>query len=344
MNNNYAITLTSNINNSTQYYIVFKLQGREYAINIKNVLEVINLPEIEIPAKAPSSIIGMFNYNGMMIKTIDLCPLLGFQTQEFSINNQLIITIINDACFAIHTEKIENILQLEQEKIQTMPFEMKSSILKEVYKAEKNSINIIDINALNNIINNQEDTSEINYNALFPLDEKSQQILKIRANQIKINQEVFSFPFNLNSVNQYILFTLDNQNYYIDLKWVKEFTSTKRLNITNLPYTQDFIKGLVNVKGDFIVVVDLKRFLNNDTDKNQKESSKLIVIEGKNFNIAFLVDEIKFIKNLKKIQCVKNHSNNSKYIYSEFMEENELYSILNIEKIIGDERLYININ
>ena len=343
MNNNYALTSTSNIRNSNEYYIVFCLHNKQYAINIQNVLEIINIPEIETPTITPKSIIGMFNYNGQMIKAIDLCPFLGFDTKEFSINNQLIIVVVEDNYFAIHTDKILNIVQLENENIQLIPFSLENSILEKVYKSEENSINIIDINILNNLISaKNQPEGEINYTKLFPSDEKSKQILNIRAKEnIKV-QEIFSFPFNLNSISQYILFSLDKSNYYLDLKYVKEFTTLKRLNITKLPYTKEFIKGIINLRGEFLVVIDLEKFLNDKSTKT-KESNKLIIVEGKDFNIAFLVDDIKYIKDLKNVQRTTMYTGNSKYIYSEFIEEDVLYSILNFEKIINDEKIYINI-
>ncbi len=343
MNKNYALTSTTNIRNSDNYYIVFHLNEKQYAINIQNVMEVINIPEIEIPIITPEGIIGMFNYNGHMIKAVDINPLLGFETLPFSINNQLIIAVVEDNCFAIHTEKIINIVQLDDELIQPIPFNMKNSILSKVYKSEETIINIIDINILNQLLSNQDlKEGKINYTKLFPIDEKSKQILNIRAKQNQKTQEMFSFPFNINTINQYILFNLDKNNYYLDLKYVKEFISIKRLNITKLPYTQDYIKGIINLKGEFLVVIDLKRFLSKDSN-NIEEGSKLIVVEGKDFNIAFLVDDIKYIKDLKNIQKNTMYSTNSKYIYSEFMEEGELYNILNFEKIINDERLFIDI-
>ncbi len=344
MNNNYAITFPSINEDKNTYYIVFTLKNKQYAINIQNIIEVINIPEIEIPSKAPESIIGIFNYNGMMIKTIDLCHYLGFEPSNFSINNKLIIALVNDNCFAIHAEKIENIVQMDNEFIQPIPFELNNSILKSIYKTEDISINIIDINILNKLLQeNHTSVGKTDYAALFPVDEKSQQILKLRTKQNFSGQEVFSFPFNLNTLNQYILFQLDNHNYYLDLQHVKEFISIKRLNITKLPYTQDFIKGIISVRGEFIIVVDLKRFL-NDTVNDIKEGSKLIVVECKSFNLAFLVDEIKYIKNLKNINTTQQALTTSKYISSEFVEEDVLYNILNFDKIINDERLYININ
>lgn len=340
--NNYALTLKENFNN----YIIFELNNSCYAINIQNVIEIINLVQIEIPQVTPKGVIGIFNYNGTMIKVVDLSPLLGFEPSNFSINNQLIIICNKGEYYAIHTEKILNIDQTDYTKIQSLPYNTNNSILKEVYKSDDKTINIIDLNQLEEIIsNNIPLTNSINYASLFPQDEKSKAILEFRTKQNNKVQELFSFPAEINAPNQYILFTLDEQNYYLDLKYIKEFISVKRLNITKLPYTQDFIKGIINLKGDFLVVVDLKKFLNNDKRNNNEEGTKLIIVESKNFNLAFLVDDIKYIKNLKNIKNSEFNTsiNCSPYIASEFMEESELYSILNFEKIINDERLYINV-
>ncbi len=89
--------------------------------------------------------------------------------------------------------------------------------------------------------------------------------------------------------------------------------------------------------------MDLKKFLHNQSS-TYNESSKLIITEGKNFNLALLVDDIKYIKTLKNITPDNTQTSAAtNYIYSEIMEENELRSIINFEKIVNDERLYINI-
>lgn len=343
MNNNYALT-SLNIQDTTEYYIVFELIEQQYAINIKDVIEVINIPTIEVPQIAPKCIAGIFNYKGLMIKVIDICPLLGFTPPEFTINNQLIIVCVEGNCFAIHTESISNIIYIDKANLQSIPYKAENSILTNIYKSDNESINIIDIHILDKLISEKtEKENNINYLELFPKDEKSKQILKLRSEQNLNKQDSFSFSFDLNTINQYALFTLDDHNYYLDLKYIKEFTSIKRLNITKLPYTKNYIKGIINQKGEFLVVVDLKTFL-NDNNKSDKQGNKIIIVEGKNFNIALLVDEIKYIQNIKKIQPAVFSDENSKYIYSEFMENDTLYSIINIEKIINDERLYINID
>lgn len=341
MNNNYQLTSSSETYSN---FIIFNLNEKEYAINLQNVIEVINIPKIEIPEQLPKGIIGIFNYNGIMIKILDLSPLLGFETTEFSITNQLIITSFDNQCVALRVESIDNIAQFENSNIQEVPFNSDTSILGNIYKDGKSIINIIDISKVNKIIaQNSSQLGTVDYKKLFPTDEKSLQILELRAEQSLKHQDMFTFPLNINTNNQYILFTLDNQNYFLDLKHVKEFTSIKRLNITTLPYTKDYIKGIINLKGDFLIVIDLKRFLNNETSQ-LAEGSKLIVVSGKNFNIALLVDDIKNIKNLTNNQ-IRNpeYTGSSEYISNEFVEDGQLYNILNFDKFINDDKLYINI-
>ncbi len=341
MNNNYQLTSSSETYSN---FIIFNLNEKEYAINLQNVIEVINIPKIEIPEQLPKGIIGIFNYNGIMIKILDLSPLLGFETTEFSITNQLIITSFDNQCVALRVDSIDNIAQFENSNIQEVPFNSDTSILGNIYKDGKSIINIIDISKVNKIIaQNSSQLGTVDYKKLFPTDEKSLQILELRAEQSLRHQDMFTFPLNINTNNQYILFTLDNQNYFLDLKHVKEFTSIKRLNITTLPYTKDYIKGIINLKGDFLIVIDLKRFLNNETSQ-LAEGSKLIVVSGKNFNVALLVDDIKNIKNLTNNQ-IRNpeYTGSSEYISNEFVEDGQLYNILNFDKFINDDKLYINI-
>lgn len=345
MNNTDQITSVPEQNNIQENYIVFNLQEKQYAINIHNVVEIINLPQLEIPTKTPKGIIGIFNYNGQMVRTIDLCPLIGFEPITLNIKHQLIISNVQNELFAILIDNVADIKKIQNENIQELPYETKNRIIEYIYKTETDSISIINPNSIiEKIFSKVESENEHNYLSLLPTDYKSQQILDLRAQRYQITSETMNELLDIKTSNQYILFTLNNHNYYIDLKYVKEFVSLRRLKITKLPYTKDFIKGIINLNGNFLIVLDLKRFLNNDITEIT-ENHKLIIAEGKNFNIALLVDDIKGIKIIENLNEIKKNSqNNDDFVSAEFIEEDTIYNILNFEKIINDEKLFININ
>ncbi len=346
MNNYNYPTIQQNTDGNNileENYIVFSLCNKKYAINIKNVIEVMNLPVIDIPESMPEGVTGIFNYKGLMIKAIDLCPMLGFEPRNFTVNNKLIIINLDGSFLAIHTDSIINIFSFEKTNIQPIPYSAENSILKNIYKNETEQICIVDIDNLNNLLAlNTKKQNNIDYLKLFPEDEKSKQIMEQRSLQPVDGQSIYSFNFNLVTENQYILFSLNDDFFYIDLKFIKEFASARRYKITKLPYTPEYIKGIINLKGEFLVVLDLKLFLNLEVSGSSK-NSKLIILERKDFNIALLVDDIKYIQNLPDIKP-SVFNNISKYVYSEFIENEKLYTVLNTEKIINDERLFIDIN
>lgn len=343
MNNNY-IALESK-EDKQMSYMVFFVNGNRYAVETDNVVEVVNMPEMHFPSSLPRGIIGIFDYKGKLIKAVDLCPFLGFSTSEFSVNNRFIIVSgENDNIFAVHASAIENIVIPEYDEIQSVPYEKDDSIIDKIYKNHEFTVNIVNLQTLqHNISLNKSKQSCVDYVSLIPSDEKSKEIFKIRTEQNKKNSDLFSFSFNLNMSNQYVLFTLAENGYFLDLKHVKEFVSCQKLTPAKLPYTTDFIMGLINIKGQFLLTLDLKCLLNGEKSQ-MSQSSKIIVVEGKNFNLALLVDDVKYIKSINTDFLTVPDSEISKYIFSEFEEDGKLYSIINFDKIINDERIYINID
>lgn len=56
--------------------------------------------------------------------------------------------------------------------------------------------------------------------------------------------------------NQYLTFTLENEQYAVevyDVREVLEFTT-----ITKVPRTQEFMRGVINLRGSVVPVIDLK--------------------------------------------------------------------------------------
>ncbi len=329
--------------NNNKTFIIFQLHQKLFALDINNIIEVINLPELEISSSAPEGIIGICNYKGIMIKVIDICALLKLPSEKFSINNPLIIVNNNGSCYAIYAQSVLSILSIDDNNIQPIPYNSESSIISFIHNNETQTINILDVNKIDSVTEKIDVNSDkVNYLELFSQDEKTKQILELR-NQMQLeNIPSYNFSFDSTLENQYIVFTLDNFNYCIDLKYIKELVSIKRFNIVKLPYTEDFIKGLINIRGEFLLIIDLKRFLSNNNQETTN-ANKLIIIEGKNFNLGLLADDIKYIKNIKNINVTPAVNLNSEYISSEFMDDGILNSILNVEKILNDERLYIDI-
>jgi purine-binding chemotaxis protein CheW len=143
-----------------------------------------------------------------------------------------------------------------------------------------------------------------------------------------------------------IVFKLGNEDYAIRIEQVKEVNITPE--ITRMPQTADFIKGVANIRGDIIAIMDLEERFKLPTDSNLAKTLKntyTLVIESGNFNIGILVKDVpqsltvpvsKIDKTPGIIQSVNINEN---YINGIAKYEGRLVIILDIQKILSMEEM-----
>lgn len=74
---------------------------------------------------------------------------------------------------------------------------------------------------------------------------------------------------------EYVIFKLNGEHYGIDIKNVENIE--KLIPITRVPYTENFVEGVVNLRGVIIPVVDLRRRFGLETRVLDDESRIIIV-------------------------------------------------------------------
>lgn len=93
---------------------------------------------------------------------------------------------------------------------------------------------------------------------------------------------------NIDDVLQLVGFTLGEEEYCIDILSVQEIN--KRMYITRVPKAAPFVKGVVNLRGKVIPVIDLRRRFKLE-DKFD-EDTRLIVVELASDSMGFVVDSV----------------------------------------------------
>jgi purine-binding chemotaxis protein CheW len=89
---------------------------------------------------------------------------------------------------------------------------------------------------------------------------------------------------------QLVVFRLDNESYGIEIFRVHEIIRLRE--ITPIPRTGEHIRGLVNLRGKTIPVVDLHaRFELEPTEDT--DATRIIVVETEQGNVGVVVDEVK---------------------------------------------------
>ncbi|PVY42422.1 chemotaxis protein CheW [Pontibacter virosus] len=144
-----------------------------------------------------------------------------------------------------------------------------------------------------------------------------------------------------------IVFKLGAEEYGIKIDQVKEVTVTP--NVTRMPRTPDFIKGVANIRGDIIAIMNLEerfgiRSVPLASDVNPHITYTL-VIEAKEYSIGVIVREVPQSLNLSMTKIDKTPSFLQDInIHENFIEgiakvNNRLIIVLDMYKILTQDEI-----
>ena len=90
---------------------------------------------------------------------------------------------------------------------------------------------------------------------------------------------------------QLIVFCLGDEDYGIRIEQVKEVTVTPE--VARMPKTPPFIKGIANLRGDIIAIVDLEeRFQLRPSGRPVPDFSYTLAVEAADYTLGLMVREV----------------------------------------------------
>lgn len=142
---------------------------------------------------------------------------------------------------------------------------------------------------------------------------------------------------NLNLVT----FELSGEEFGVDIMQVSEVIPVTR--ITRIPQAPECIKGLINLRGKILVVIDLNKrlgFRSSETDS----LSRILIVEVKDTVIGMLVNSVKGVMRLPLSsiepppEIIKSKIN-AEYLTGVGKVGNRLLILLNLARVLGEEEI-----
>ena len=136
---------------------------------------------------------------------------------------------------------------------------------------------------------------------------------------------------------QYIVVELGNEQYGIDIQYIDNIVRMQR--ITRVPKAEAFFKGVINLRGEVLPVMSLRKKFGIDDDAITNASRIIIVKINGQYPVGILVDAVKEVISLSdsKIERAVQGVSSDKTMYLNGIGKynNELISLLNIDSVIG---------
>jgi len=135
---------------------------------------------------------------------------------------------------------------------------------------------------------------------------------------------------------QTVVFRMGEESYGIDIFRVHEIIRMRE--ITPIPRTDSHIRGLVNLRGNTIPVVDLSTRLNLPAAE-ETDSTRIIVVESENGNIGIIVDAVTEVITLSNDQIEATPALvtdiATDFVYAVARREENLVTLLDLDKTLA---------
>ena len=137
--------------------------------------------------------------------------------------------------------------------------------------------------------------------------------------------------------DRYLLFTLDGSYYGLPLALALEILTVS--SITKLPRVADYVKGIINLRGKVIPVLDVRKKLGIE-ERPYDDSNCIIVIDIRDMHVGLIVDmvsEVATVPSDRVIPPPKTVAEKSNYISSVSQLDDKIVLNLDCEKFFAND-------
>lgn len=139
----------------------------------------------------------------------------------------------------------------------------------------------------------------------------------------------------MEEIRQFVVFKLGQEEYAVDIMQVN--TIERMMPITRVPKAPEFVEGVINLRGEIIPVIDLKKRFGIPSGEITADT-RIIIVMLDDLTVGMIVDSASEVVQLPQ-ESIEPPPSVAGNVSSEFLEGvgklgDRLLIILNLEKIL----------
>jgi purine-binding chemotaxis protein CheW len=280
--------------------VTFRLGSEEFAINIMHVQEIIRMTELSKIPNAPEFVEGVLSLRDQLLPIVNLRKKFNMPLVEVTEDSRVIVMNLDKNSVGILVDSMSEVLMIDNKTIEGLPSfmnDMQTEQLNGVAKLQdgKRLIMIMDVEKVLSInefnqIQSEVETSEGNSESSNESGDAGDSDVKTGAEQ--------SIAVNANTdEDQYVTFEIGKERFGVNISQVQEIIWLT--DITHVPNVRNYIEGVVNLRGNVLPVMDIrKRFHLAEIERT--DSSSIVVVDVDSRKTGVIVDAVSNVMRLNR--------------------------------------------
>ena len=282
-NNKATEAKAGKISSDEVQLVGFRLSEEEYAVGISEVQEIIRVPEITKVPKAPSFVEGVINLRDKVLPIISLRKRFGLEDVEKTSSLRIIVVNAGEVSMGMIVDSVSEVLRLSKDTIEPPPpivSGIDAEYLKGIGKLEegKRLLLLLDLVKLLTASERRE---------LSKLGQANEKNIKNReGGERKMAEE-----------EQLVSFKIENEEFGVGIEEVQEIIRLPE--ITKVPKAPSFVEGVINLRGNVLPVIDLRKRFDLEATK-KTNATRIVVVNVDNKTTGIIVDSVSEVLRLPK--------------------------------------------
>ena len=299
--------------------VIFNIGIGEYAFNINCVKEIIRLPNIMKVPNTPSYIEGVLSIRNQLLATVNLGKLIGVDYKEIDEYSRVVIINKESLSFGMIVDRVSNVIRVQKKLFKENSLIGNNSYIKGIFNLDdgKRLIMVIEPHKLISL-------EEIK--GISDVDHKK-----------TANDQSSDVGEEDDNFEHIVIFRLGDEEYGIEINNVQEINVMSE--VTRFPSAPIFIDGMVNLRGDIIPILNLRKLFTAH-DSADYDAGKFLVVESLNRRIGIMIDSASEVLRLSKRyleEAPEIFDGNDKYIekIAKLNDGKRIILILNLKEVLS---------
>lgn len=311
-----------------EQFISFELGSQRYALSIRQIKEVVRPPaELDPLPGAAEHIVGIMPLRELMVPLISLTRLYQLKAEQNHRETRVLVVPVGARdgreFIGLVVDRLRQVVTVKRSELQPVP---------ESLTAEGD---FNDISALIETAAGGDLTAVLDARKLLNLE-----ALRDAARATDSTEAVMTQTTEVGEERQWVVFNLQDEEYGVAIESAKEIVRLPE-KLTRVPQAEDFIEGVINLRGQVLPVIDLRRRFGLEVPQ-QNHRQRIIVLNLNGQRTGFIVDEVREVRKVAEtaIEAAPPLSPEQATLVTEvanLTEEDRLILLLNTQRLVSEQ-------
>ena len=323
-------------------YVTFALGQEKFGVDASAVDEIVWLPELTAMEEVPEFIAGVFDLRGRIVPAMDLNLRFGHAPTRYRLSDNIIVLRRDTGggqCGVIVSDVLE-VVSVDPDEIAAPATPHAPHLIAGEARIGEQIVMLLNLDNLlrdTELETDEETAPEGKPSPRLPHPGFGEATSEETAHFHERALELARPPGGAAEAEQMTVavFRLDGELFGVELGVVREFAEAR--NVSPVPCTPQHVVGNMNLRGEILTLIDLRRMLNVKATQ-ESAGAKVVVVKVKDVDAGLAVEEVVDVLSLNPSRMqpapAAMEGKRREYITGEVMYLEKPVSIIDLEKVL----------